>query len=58
MLAQSGDDGIVEHGHAAPSGVPLILVRLEGQIGARPVIKTSHNVVIWMTGPPAACVDG
>ena len=45
-----------EHGQASPRETPSIWVRDEGQILARPLMRTVHRVGTVMTGTEAACV--
>ena len=46
------------HGHASPREVPASVVRDEGQMGARPSMRTSHNVGTGITGTEDARVEG
>lgn len=50
--------GIEEHGQASPREIPLMAVREGGQIGAKPVIKTSQRVGRRTIGIEEACVEG
>lgn len=50
--------GIVEQGQASPREMPLIAVREGGQIGAKPVIRTSQRVGRSTIGIEEACVEG
>jgi hypothetical protein len=53
-----GEAGREEHGQASPRGVPLIDVRVAGQMGERPSIKTDQRVGSGTMGMEAACVVG
>ena len=53
-----GEAGIPLHGHASPTETPLTWTREEGQMLARPLIRTDQSVGMVMTGTEAACVDG
>ena len=53
-----GACGIEEHGQASPSDTPSMAVRLAGQIGARPVIRTFHRTGRITMGIEDACVVG
>lgn len=50
--------GIDEQGQASPREMPLMAVREGGQMGAKPVIKTSHRVGRDTMGIEEACVEG
>lgn len=50
--------GIVEQGQASPREMPLMAVREGGQIGAKPVIRTSQRVGRSTIGIEEACVEG
>lgn len=45
---------MLEQGQASPIATPSIRIRDEGQIGARPSIRTAHRVVSWTIGTEAA----
>ena len=53
-----GEAGIDLHGQASPRGTPAMVAREEGQMGARPSMRTSHRVGIGTTGTEEASVDG
>jgi hypothetical protein len=53
-----GEAGSEEQGQASPRGVPLICVRVDGQIGARPSMSTDQRVGRGTIGIDAACVVG
>lgn len=50
--------GIVEHGQASPSEMPLMAVRDWGQMGANPDMRTFQSVGSGTMGIDEACVDG
>jgi len=56
--ALSDSTGIALQGHASPSGTPSSCVRVAGQMGARPSMRTDHRVGSGMTGTLDACVEG
>jgi hypothetical protein len=63
MVSQGCDCGerdfsSVLRGQASPSGTPSMLVRVAGQIGARPSIRTDHRVGRGMMGMEDARVLG
>ena len=53
-----GCDGITEQGQASPIETPSIWVRVGGQIGERPSIRTAQRVGTGITGTECAIVDG
>ena len=58
MVSQGASVGIVDRGQASPRAVPSIAVREEGQIGARPSIKTLHRVGRRTIGTDDIWVEG
>lgn len=50
--------GIDEHGHASPRETPFMVVREEGQMGARPFMRTFHSTGRTTIGVDDACVVG
>ena len=53
-----GEAGIDLHGQASPRETPAMVVREEGQMGARPSMRTSHRVGSGMIGTDETNVDG
>jgi hypothetical protein len=53
-----GACGMEEHGHASPRDTSSMAVRLAGQIGARPVIRTFHRTGKMTIGIEDAWVVG
>jgi len=49
-----GWEGMIEHRQASPIEMPSICVRVDGQIGDRPSIKTDHSVGRGMIGTEEA----
>ena len=45
-------------GQASPRGVPDMLVRVDGQMGERPLTRTPHSVGKGTIGTDEARVDG
>jgi len=58
MVSHGGEAGMLERGQASPRGVPSIAVRDEGQIGARPSIRTCQRVGRITMGIEEAWVVG
>lgn len=55
---EQDDAGMVDKGHASPSGVESIWVREAGQIGDSPSINTCHRVGKGTMGTEDAWVVG
>ena len=53
-----GEEGIDLQGQASPKGVPAIEVREDGQMGARPSMRTVHKVGSGTIGTEDARVAG
>lgn len=53
-----GEAGREEQGQASPRGVPLICVRVAGQMGESPSIRTDQRAGSGTMGIEAACVVG
>lgn len=53
-----GSCGMLEQGHASPRETPLMAVRDEGQMGAKPDIKTFHRTGRMTMGLDVAWVVG
>jgi hypothetical protein len=58
MVSQGWEVGMEERGQASPRGVPSIAVREEGQIGARPSMRTDLRVGRMTMGTEEAWVVG
>ena len=58
QASAGGDAGRDEHGHASPRGVPFICVRVAGQMGESPSIRTDQSVGSGTIGIDTACVVG
>jgi hypothetical protein len=58
MVSQGGEEGMVDKGQASPRGVPSIAVREEGQMGARPSMRTCQRVGRMTIGMEEAWVVG
>ena len=53
-----GWEGMTEHRQASPIETPSICVRVDGQMGDRPSIKTDHSVEMGIIGTEEAWVEG